>query len=148
MRGICIYDRYDDKVGQITTGIPCFAFFGDCATRSQLSFLNGLITSAPSSGNWCRYKGGKATSPIELTFSADVTTISGKWPGLTKLTPRSQSTQSCRNMCVNVPALNLWSPIGKLMIITAFLGPRVGRLCSVVWNSWPLVTFTTVPRCS
>ena len=55
MRRICIYGRYDEKVGQITTGIPCFAFFCDCATWSQLSFLNSLITRAPSSGNWCRY---------------------------------------------------------------------------------------------
>ena len=56
MRRICIYGRYDEKVGQITTGIPCFAFFCDW-TRSQLSFLNSLITRAPSSGNWCRYLG-------------------------------------------------------------------------------------------
>ena len=55
MRRICIYGRYDEKVWQITTGIPCFAFFGDCATRSQLSFLNSLITRAPSSVNCCRY---------------------------------------------------------------------------------------------
>ena len=39
MRRICMYGRYDEKVGQITTGGPCFAFFCDCATRSQLSFL-------------------------------------------------------------------------------------------------------------
>ena len=56
MQRIWIYGRYDEKVGQITTEIPCFAFFCDCATRSQLSFLNSLITRAPSSGNWCRYK--------------------------------------------------------------------------------------------
>ena len=51
MRRICIYGRYDEKVGQITTGMTCFAFFCDCATRSQLSFFNSLITRAPSSGN-------------------------------------------------------------------------------------------------
>ena len=50
------------KSGQITTRIPCFAFFCDCATLSQISFLNSIITRAPYGGNWCRYhiewKGG------------------------------------------------------------------------------------------
>ena len=43
------------KIGQITTRIPCFAFFCDCATLSQLSLLNSLITRATPSGNWCSY---------------------------------------------------------------------------------------------
>ena len=58
MRRIWIYGRNDEKVGQITTGILCFAFFCDCATRSQLSFLRRLRSIAALAAHrdhfvWC-----------------------------------------------------------------------------------------------
>ena len=68
MRRICIDGRYDEKVGQITTGRPSFAFFCDCGTRSQLSFLNNLITRAPCSGNWCRYSNVLNKNPSKEIF--------------------------------------------------------------------------------
>ena len=43
------------KSGKLQLEDRVFAFFCYSATRSQLSFLNSLITRAPSSGNWCRY---------------------------------------------------------------------------------------------
>ena len=77
MRRICIYGRYDEKVGQITTGRPCIAFFCDCATRSQLSFLNSLITRAPSSEH-CSSKRGYCISGnchVGLIFAEFATSL-------------------------------------------------------------------------
>ena len=125
---------FNEKVGQITTGIPCFAYFCDCAMRSQLSFLNSLITRVPSSGNWCRYKVKLYYNWKQMSENSELQFMLFYWSMNSWIRPSMKTTK------IGSLLLILRSPKGGCCSISDDLScsPKNIKL-STVWFMWILV---------